>query len=60
MAFATSAFDASGISGSFDVDPANVMVATEDGTLSTSKYYISVEQKKLLLTFGKGFSFIVR
>ena len=52
--------DASGISGSFDVDPANVTVATENGTLSSSKYSVSVGQKKLLLTFGKGFSFIVR
>ena len=54
------AIDASGISGSFGVDPANVTVATENGTLSTSRYSVSVWQKKLLLTFGKGFSFIVR
>ena len=54
------AIDASDISGSFDIDPANVTVATENGTLSTGKYSVSVLQKKLLLTFGKGFSFIVR
>lgn len=54
------AIDASGITDSFDVDPANVTVATESGAIPASKYSVSVSQKKLLLTFGKGFSFIVR
>ena len=54
------AIDASGISGSFDVDPESVTVATGNGSLSDGKYSVSVRQKQLLLTFGKGFSFIVR
>ena len=54
------AIDASGITGSFDVDPENVTVATESGTLSPGKYSVSVSQKKLLLTFGNGFLFIVQ
>ena len=54
------AIDANGISGSFDVDPANVTVTTESGPLSEGKYSVSVRQKQLLLMFGKGFSIIVR
>lgn len=54
------AIDASGTSAPFDIDPANVTVVTENGTLPTSKYSVSLSQKKLFLRFGKGFSVIVR